>query len=46
MPVLGLLNGVAAHTDLTTKPWVIKSGVEVLNNLLTCKVILQPLVDV
>jgi len=31
MSVLGLLNGVAACTDLTTKPWVIKSGVEVIN---------------
>lgn len=28
---LGLLNGVPACTDLTTKPWVIAAGVEVLN---------------
>ncbi len=28
---LGLLNDVPACTDLTTKPWVIAAGVEVLN---------------
>ena len=28
---LGLLGGVAACTDLTTKPWVQEAGVEVLN---------------
>jgi transcriptional regulator GlxA family with amidase domain len=28
---LGLLNGVPACTDLTTKPWVVAAGVEVLN---------------
>ena len=28
---LGLLNGLPACTDLTTKPWVIEAGVEVLN---------------
>ncbi len=28
---LGLLEGVAACTDLTTKPWVQEAGVEVLN---------------
>lgn len=28
---LGLLNGVSACTDLTTKPWVQAAGVEVLN---------------
>ncbi|UGA53368.1 DJ-1/PfpI family protein [Vibrio sp. VB16] len=30
MSVLGLLNQVPACTDLTTKPWVIESGVTVL----------------
>lgn len=30
MSVLGLLNKVPACTDLTTKPWVIESGVTVL----------------
>ncbi len=34
MSVLGLLNKVPACTDLTTKPWVIDSGVEVLNQAL------------
>lgn len=34
MSVLGLLNKVPACTDLTTKPWVIESGVEVLNQAL------------
>jgi transcriptional regulator GlxA family with amidase domain len=28
---LGLLNGVPACTDLTTKPWVEEAGVDVLN---------------
>lgn len=28
---LGVLSGVPACTDLTTKPWVIEAGVEVLN---------------
>src|SRR5262249_37105723 len=28
---LGLLNGMPACTDLTTKPWVQEAGVEVLN---------------
>jgi transcriptional regulator GlxA family with amidase domain len=28
---LGLLDGVAACTDLTTKPWVIEAGVKVLD---------------
>jgi transcriptional regulator GlxA family with amidase domain len=28
---LGLLNDVPACTDLTTKPWVVEAGVEVLN---------------
>lgn len=28
---LGLLEGVPACTDLTTKPWVVEAGVEVLN---------------
>lgn len=28
---LGLLEGMAACTDLTTKPWVLEAGVEVLN---------------
>ncbi|MDB9957468.1 DJ-1/PfpI family protein [Oceanospirillaceae bacterium] len=31
LSVLGLLNNLPACTDLTTKPWVIESGVEVLN---------------
>jgi transcriptional regulator GlxA family with amidase domain len=34
---LGLLNGVPACTDLTTKPWVIEAGVEVLNQPLFAK---------
>nr|AIA14973.1 Putative amidotransferase [uncultured bacterium] len=28
---LGLLDGVAACTDLTTRPWVVEAGVDVLN---------------
>lgn len=31
LSVLGVLNGLPACTDLTTKPWVIESGIEVLN---------------
>lgn len=31
MAKLGLLEGVPACTDLTTKPWVAESGIEVLN---------------
>jgi transcriptional regulator GlxA family with amidase domain len=31
LSVLGILNGLPACTDLTTKPWVIEAGVEVLN---------------
>ena len=31
LSTLGVLNGLPACTDLTTKPWVIESGVEVLN---------------
>lgn len=31
LSALGLLNGLPACTDLTTKPWVIEAGVEVLN---------------
>jgi len=31
LSVLGILNGLPACTDLTTKPWVIDAGVEVLN---------------
>ena len=31
LSVLGLLNGLPACTDLTTKPWVIDAGVDVLN---------------
>jgi len=31
LSALGILNGLPACTDLTTKPWVIESGVEVLN---------------
>ncbi len=31
MAKLGLLNGVAACTDLTTRPWVEETGVAVLN---------------
>jgi transcriptional regulator GlxA family with amidase domain len=31
LSVLGLLNGLPACTDLTTKPWVIDAGVEVLH---------------
>jgi transcriptional regulator GlxA family with amidase domain len=31
LATLGLLNGLPACTDLTTKPWVIEAGIEVLN---------------
>lgn len=31
LSVLGILDGIPACTDLTTRPWVIESGVEVLN---------------
>lgn len=34
---LGLLNGVPACTDLTTKPWVQEAGVKVLNQPLFAK---------
>ncbi|MFI6170470.1 DJ-1/PfpI family protein [Nocardia sp. NPDC051052] len=34
---LGLLNGVPACTDLTTKPWVQAAGVDVLNQPLFAK---------
>lgn len=37
MATLGLLNGLPACTDLTTKPWVIDAGVEVLNQPFTAK---------
>ena len=31
LATLGLLNGLPACTDLTTKPWVIEAGIDVLN---------------
>jgi transcriptional regulator GlxA family with amidase domain len=31
LAALGLLNGLPACTDLTTKPWVIEAGIDVLN---------------
>jgi transcriptional regulator GlxA family with amidase domain len=34
---LGLLNGVPACTDLTTKPWVLEAGVDVLDRPFTAK---------
>lgn len=37
LATLGLLNGLPACTDLTTKPWVIDAGVEVLNQPFTAK---------
>lgn len=37
LSVLGLLNNLPACTDLTTKPWVIESGVEVLNQPFVAK---------
>jgi len=37
LATLGLLNGLPACTDLTTKPWVVDAGVEVLNQPFTAK---------
>jgi len=37
LATLGLLNGLPACTDLTTKPWVVEAGVEVLNQPFTAK---------
>jgi transcriptional regulator GlxA family with amidase domain len=37
MATLGLLGDLPACTDLTTKPWVIEAGVEVLNQPFTAK---------
>ena len=37
LSTLGLLNDLPACTDLTTKPWVIESGVEVLNQPFVAK---------
>lgn len=37
LSILGLLNNLPACTDLTTKPWVIESGVEVLNQPFVAK---------
>ena len=37
MAELDLLNGLPACTDLTTKPWVIDAGVEVLNQSFVAK---------
>lgn len=37
MATLGLLNDLPACTDLTTKPWVIEAGIEVLNQPFTAK---------
>ena len=37
LAALGLLNGLPACTDLTTKPWVIDAGVEVLNQPFVAK---------
>lgn len=37
LSVLGVLNGLPACTDLTTKPWVVDAGVEVLNQPLFAK---------
>jgi transcriptional regulator GlxA family with amidase domain len=31
LATLGLLNGLPACTDLTTKPWVVEAGIDVLN---------------
>ena len=36
MSVLGLLHQIPACTDLTTKPWVVESGVTVLEQTLLC----------
>lgn len=43
---LGLLHGVPACTDLTTKPWVIAAGVDVLNQPFFARGMLLPLVGV
>ena len=37
LATLGLLNDVPACTDLTTKPWVIEAGVEVVNQPFTAR---------
>ena len=37
MATLGLLGDLPACTDLTTKPWVIEAGVEVLNQPFTAR---------
>ena len=37
LATLGLLNGVSACTDLTTKPWVVEAGIDVLNQPFTAK---------
>jgi|TARA_B110001454_G_scaffold61092_1_gene59587 transcriptional regulator GlxA family with amidase domain len=37
LSVLGVLDGLPACTDLTTKPWVVDAGVEVLNQPLFAK---------
>ena len=37
MAVLGLLDNVPACTDLTTKPWVIEAGIEILNQPFTAQ---------
>ena len=37
MATLGLLGGLPACTDLTTKPWVVEAGVEVLNQPFTAR---------
>ena len=37
LATLGLLNGLPACTDLTTKPWVVEAGIEVLNQTFVAK---------
>ena len=37
LATLGLLNGLPACTDLTTKPWVVEAGIEVLNQPFVAK---------
>ncbi|RKF20348.1 AraC family transcriptional regulator [Alginatibacterium sediminis] len=37
MSALGLLHGLPACTDLTTKPWLVESGVEVINQAFYAK---------
>ena len=37
LSVLGLLNDVPACTDLTSKPWVVESGVNILNQAFFAK---------